>query len=70
MHNLPQVSINKSNFGKMFPASWCKSATVGNALEGFQYAVFYPYKPRVLSYDKFLPSTHYTKGDSEPETRT
>jgi hypothetical protein len=67
MHNHPQASINNSNFWRLLPASWCKSATAANALKGFQCAGLYLHPQYSV---RFLPSSHCTKGDSEHETCT
>jgi hypothetical protein len=70
MHNHPQASIKKSNFGRLFSASYVKSATVDSNLKEFRCAGLYAYNPKFISDDKFLPSTNYRNGDPEPETCT
>jgi hypothetical protein len=55
MHNHPQVSINKSNFGRLFSVSRSIGATVYIALKAFQCVALYPYNLSVLSDGKFLP---------------
>jgi hypothetical protein len=39
-------------------------------MKGLQCAGLQPYYSNILSDDKFLPSIHYTKGDSEAESYT
>lgn len=59
IHNHPNSTINKNNFGKLFSAAWKKAVAVGIATKGFECTGIYSFKPRAISEDKFLPSLHY-----------
>jgi hypothetical protein len=70
MHKHPQASINNSNLAKLFYVSWDKCSIVDNTLKGFKCTELYPYNPKLLSGDKFLPFIHYTKGYPKSATCT
>lgn len=67
IHNNPAQSITKSDFGKVFTAAWNKAASHGNATKGFQCTGLYPFNPKVIPMDKFLPSAAFRAESSTPE---
>jgi hypothetical protein len=51
---------------KVVSAWFVTSGISDNSIKGFRSPAFYPYNPKAISDNKFLPSTMYKKGDSQP----
>jgi hypothetical protein len=67
MHNHPQASIEKSSIGRLFSASWNKSARFDIDLKGSQCTALYPTNP--LFYKMISSFPHpITYELSAPET--
>lgn len=68
IRNHPSNSITKLNFGKIFNEAWNKTATVGNAVKGFQCTGIFPLNPNIIPKEKFLPSKFFDSGDAQAES--